>query len=100
MSRTRADFSEIHKQNVEFINQQIRTCLLARKLLGKDQSKYRWQILNCDEHNRPEMLPLKAATNNEYWSYRFQNYDKGILGKIFDIRYFISQARILHLKGK
>jgi coproporphyrinogen III oxidase len=96
---TREEWIEIHKKNVKWINEQIRICLMARRLLkGIEQKNFEHMIRNANEHHRPELLPLKEALQGEYFSLRFSSYDRGILGTIFDIHHFLYEARKLKWK--
>lgn len=98
-SMTLQSLIELHNQNKAWVNQQIRICLLARRLLkGVHQNKY-WQMIHdASEHHHPELLPLKTATDNECYRLRFENYNLGLLNEVFDIRKWIYEARALKWK--
>lgn len=90
---------EQHQKNVAWANQQIRICLMARRLLKKyEQKDFGWLINNASEHNRPELLPLKEAINNESWRLRFQNHDLALIAVIFNAHLFVYEARLLKWK--
>jgi len=73
---------------------------MARRLFkGEDQKNFRHLIYSANEHNRPELLPLREKIEHEeYFSLRFSSYDRGILGTIFDIHHFLYEARKLKWK--
>jgi hypothetical protein len=100
--KTREEWIAQHKKNVAWVNEQIRICLMARRLLYDDFKKdYYHLIHNASEHNRPELLPLRekvCVEHNEFFSLRFQNYDRGILSDVFDIRKWLYEARMLKWK--
>lgn len=98
--KTREEWIAQHKKNVAWVNEQIRICLMARRLLkGEQQKNFRYLIHNASEHNRPELLPLQAKIkDDEFYSLRFQNYDRGILSNVFDIRKWLYEARTLKWK--
>jgi len=94
--KTQQEWIEIHQKNKNWINQQIRICLLARHLIKNDPQKmFEFLIRKADSNNRPDLIPLRELTNDHYWTERFQNYDKGIIGTIFNIKHFIFEARKL-----
>jgi hypothetical protein len=98
--KTREEWIAQHKKNVAWVNEQIRICLMARRLLkGEEQKNFSWLIRSASEHNRPELLPLREKIeNNEFYSLRFQNYDRGILSNVFDIHKWLYEARALKWK--
>jgi len=96
--KTREEWIAIHQKNVAWANDQIRICLMARRLLkGQEQKNFDWLIRDANEHNRPELIPLKDAIEKyrESWRLRFQNYSLALLSTIFDIKKFIFEARSL-----
>lgn len=99
--KTREDWIALHKKNVEWANDQIRICLMARHLLkGREQSKFSMLLHHANEHSDAELLPLKAAIAKyqDGWNLRFQNYSLGLLSEIFDTKKFIYEARCLKWK--
>lgn len=99
--RTQQDWIEIHKNNVQWVNDQIRICLMARRLLkGREQKDFDLLITHATEHHNPELLPLKQAIAKYQagWDVRFHSFSIGVLSEIFDTRKFIYEARCLKWK--
>jgi hypothetical protein len=94
-------FIETHKRNVAWVNEQIRICVMARRLLkGHKQSSYAWLIQHSDCNGHPELAPLKEAIakHRESWNLRFGSYNLALIRDIFDLRHFVYQARTLKWK--
>ena len=102
MAMNREQWIAQHKKNVAWVNEQIRICLMARRLLKGEQKKDFYNLIrNASEHNRPELLPLREKVfveHDEFYSLRFQNYDRGIMSDVFDIQKWIYHARELKWK--
>ena len=101
---TREQRIKQHRKNVEWINGQIRICIMARRLLkGQPPKNYWWLIRDASEHVRPELLPLKALVFDseayrESYRLRFENYNLALLSEVFDIRKWLYEARALKWK--
>lgn len=97
---TREQWIAIHKKNVAWINEQIRICLMARRLLKDDFKKDFYRLIyNASEHCSPELLPLREKIeHDEFYSLRFQNYNRGMLSNVFDIHKWLYEARTLKWK--
>lgn len=99
--KTRQYWIDLHKKNVTWANDQIRICLMARRVLkGIEQSKFSMLLHHANEHSDAELLPLKQAIAKyqDGWNLRFQNYSLGLLSEIFDVKTFIYEARTLKWK--
>lgn len=91
---TREERISQHRLNVAWANECIRACLLARRVLRDEKPEHYWVLIyHSTIHDRPELIPLKWAIDN--FRERFNCYKKGLLGQVFDLRYFISEARAL-----
>jgi len=98
---TRERLIEQHQKNIVWINEQIRICLMARRLLkGEKEANYSHLIWSASEHHRPELLPLKEAVNTEFWSLRFTSYGRALISTVFDVKHFIYEARLLKWKAE
>ena len=99
--KTRQDFIDLHKRNTEWVNRQIRICLMVRRLLKNDkEEEFTRLIRNASENYRPELIPLKIeiSKDQEFWNLRFQNSSLGLRSSIFDTKHFISEARKLKIE--
>lgn len=98
--KTRQYWIDLHKKNVTWANDQIRICLMSRRVLkGIEQSKFSMLLHHANEHSDAELLPLKQAIAKyqDGWNLRFQNYSLGLLSEIFDIN---SSMRLAPSNGK
>ena len=74
---------------------------MARRLLkGSEQRNFFILIFHANEHHNSHRLPLKEAIakHQDSWNLRFTNFSLGLLGEIFDVKHFITEARSLKWK--
>jgi hypothetical protein len=89
-----------HQKAVAWVNEQIRLCLLARRVLkGYNPEKYYMHIVHATVHCGAELLQLREALfQNPVWALRFESYRKGLINKVFDVTHYIAEARTLKIK--
>lgn len=88
--------------NKQFLNECIRTCILARKVLkGLSPKWYSMHIFHATE-GQEELFALKKMVNvhREFWALRFKSFDYGLISEVFALKYFISQRRLLDISKR
>lgn len=85
--------------NKQFLNECIRTCILARRALkGISPEKYLISIYHAMEGT--DLFALKLKVIDPFWATRFNSWGEGLISEVFALKYFISQRRLLDISER